>query len=184
MTPITSVTTPLPKSTAMHFKRITGFTLIELMVAVSVMGILMTIGMPAMRDVLLNQKIRTGATGMHLSMMLARSEAIKRNGNIDITNSTNWNNGWDVQIPSSTVLRSQEALPDLTIECNTDNDTAAETCPSTITFTRTGRATSFIEFRMFVSGNTGVTMRCVSLRLSGTPQVTVDSDSTTSDGCD
>jgi type IV fimbrial biogenesis protein FimT len=158
-----------------------GFTLVELMVAVSIAGILVTIGLPSMRDLMANQRVKTAASDMHLSLLLARSEAIKRNANIDIVDTTA---GWDVRVQSdSSVLRSQDLNTGVTINCDTDNDGTADTCPASITFTRTGRPTSYIEFRMFVSGNTNVITRCVSLRLSGIPQVSLDDDSDSANGC-
>lgn len=159
---------------------VVGFTLIELMVAITIVGILLSVGLPAMRDMLLNQKLRTAASDMHLSLMFARSEAIKRNANIVVANN---GAGWDVRF-GTTVLRTQALEPEITIACDTDKDGAADACPASITFARTGRANTFIDFRMYINGNTKVTMRCVSLRLSGVPQVTLDSDSITADGCD
>ena len=161
-------------------KRIAGFTLIELMIAVAVGGILLSVGLPSMRDMLLNQKLRTAASDMHLSLMLARSEAIKRNADVIIEGNSA---GWDVKFGGA-VLRSQAIDSDVTITCDTDNDGVVDACPANIIFFRIGRPNTFIEFRMSIPGNTRVTMRCVSLRLSGVPQVTLDSNSNTSDGCD
>lgn len=54
-----------------------GFTLVELMVAVAVLGILMAIGLPAMRDMMLNSKRSAAANELLSAMLLARSEANK-----------------------------------------------------------------------------------------------------------
>ena len=71
----------------------------------------------------------------------------------------------------------------MTVECSTDFDTAAETCPSSMTFQRSGRPTGYTEFRIFVTGNSGVTMRCVSIGLSGVPSISLDDDTDTGNGC-
>lgn len=54
-----------------------GFTLVELMVAVAVLGILMAIGLPAMRDMMLNSKRSAAGNELLSAMLLARSEANK-----------------------------------------------------------------------------------------------------------
>jgi type IV fimbrial biogenesis protein FimT len=168
-----------------------GFTILELMIVVAIAGVLSVIALPYMQDVIANQRIRAGVTDMHLSLLLARSEAIKRNANMNIVRTGGtWTGGWTVQVASdATVLRTTDALPDdITIDCNTDADTAAEACPTTVTFTRTGRPSltspdTLIEYRLYENGNPRVWMRCVSVSLSGRPEVKVDGDTDTTDGC-
>ncbi len=161
-----------------------GFTIIELMTVLAVLGIVTTIGLPSMRDIMLNQQVRTAASDAHVSMLMTRSEAIKRNTNVDMA-SADWSDSWDVQVPGAppTILRSLDPDSNLTVECNTDGDNSAEACPTEITFNRTGRPASLMELRFFVAGNTRVTMRCVMISLSGIPRINIDSDNDTSNGC-
>lgn len=163
-----------------------GFSILELMIVVAIAAILSVIALPYMKDVISNQRIRAAVTDMHLSLLLARSEAIKRNGNINIVKTGGaWTGGWTVQLPDTTVLQTTDALStDVTLDCNTDADTAAEACPNSVTFNRTGRPTSLIEYRLYESGNPRVWMRCVSVSLSGRPEVKVDGDTDTTNGCD
>ena len=75
----------------------TGFTLIELMMVLIIAGILASVGLPYMRDSLLNSRVRTAASDAHLSLLMARSEAIKRNRNVNINRTgADWANGWSV----------------------------------------------------------------------------------------
>ena len=163
-----------------------GFTIIELMIVVAIAAVLSVIALPYMKDVISNQRVRAGVTEMHLSLLLARSEAIKRNDDINIVRTGgSWAGGWTVQLPDTTVLRTTDALPDnLTLACNTDTNPAADACPASVTFNRTGRPTSLIEYRIYESGNPRVWMRCVSLSLSGRPAITVDSNTDITNGCD
>lgn len=167
----------------MVIQRYSGFTIIELMIVISVVGVLAVIGLPSMRDLMFEQQVKTAASDTHISLLLTRSEAIKRNTDIEMRANTSWNNGWNVKIPASTVLRTQDPIPGITVECNTDSDSAAETCPAAITFSRAGRPTSYIEFRLFMEDNPRVTMRCVSVSLSGVPRVKLDMDNDTDNGC-
>ena len=52
-----------------------GFTLIELMVALLVLGILLGIGVPSFRDAALSSRVTGYANDMVASVQLARSEA-------------------------------------------------------------------------------------------------------------
>jgi len=163
-----------------------GFTLIELMVAVAVIGILVGVGLPEFRQGLQNSRVKGAGTDMFLSLLLARSEGIKRSANIDLVRGGGaWTDGWSVQVASdSTVLRSNDALKgDLTLDCNTDTDTGTETCPASVTFNRSGKATSIIEYRFYISGNDAVRMRCVVMSLSGRPSLLVDNDVDPTNGC-
>ena len=56
-----------------------GFSLIELMIALAVLGMLIMIALPNMGTWLQNTQIRTSAEGMQAGLQLARAEALKRN---------------------------------------------------------------------------------------------------------
>lgn len=62
----------------------TGFTLIELIITLTIAGILLALAGPAMRDFILNQRLTTQANDFIADLNFARSEAIKRAGNVTI----------------------------------------------------------------------------------------------------
>jgi len=56
-----------------------GFTLLELMIGLTVLGIVLMIGLPSLATFIQNTQIRTGAEGMQSGLQLARAEALRRN---------------------------------------------------------------------------------------------------------
>lgn len=63
-------------------RQLRGFTLTELMVTVSIMGILLALGLPSMADWIANSRIRSSSDSILAGLQLARAEAIRRNANI------------------------------------------------------------------------------------------------------
>lgn len=101
--------------------RAQGFTLLELMITISIAAILLAIAVPSFRNASLGSTLGSIANNMVASVQLARSEAIKRNSVITLCASTNgtscattttpgWEQGWIV-LNGANVLQVQQALP-------------------------------------------------------------------------
>jgi type IV fimbrial biogenesis protein FimT len=98
--------------------RTRGFTLIELMVALSVLAMLMFMAVPSFRDAGLPGQLRSVANDLVGATQLARSEAIKRNAVVTLCVSAggnacetgNWQQGWIVLI-GTTVLHHELSTP-------------------------------------------------------------------------
>lgn len=86
-----------------------GFTLLELVVVVAVAGILLVTGVPALQDMVRNNRLVTETNDLVAHLNLARSEAIKRRTRVAICSSTaagaavpacdggtDWDTGWVV----------------------------------------------------------------------------------------
>ena len=96
-----------------------GFTLIEMMVTVSVMAILLAIAVPSFQGVALSSKLTSLANDFVASAQLARSEAIKRNRPARLCASSDgatctgdWKDGWVVLREDGVVVHAQKKLPD------------------------------------------------------------------------
>jgi len=79
-----------------------GFTLGELMMALAVMGISLSLAVPGFQTVMNNNRRASAVNQMVSTMHMARSEAVTRNVQVTICPSSNattcentdWNNGW------------------------------------------------------------------------------------------
>lgn len=160
-----------------------GVTLVELMIALAVLGVLAAAGVPAMRDLLVAGRTRSAASDLFESMLFARSEAIKRNAEVRVVPSgSGWTGGWTVQIASSsTVLRSREAVTSITIDA---------TASGSVCYKLDGRlslsspcTTTVPKFTSYSTEYPSVAARCVLLDASGRPSVRTDNDGNPSNGC-
>lgn len=94
-----------------------GFTLVELMVTVTILVILLSIAVPSFEAVRFSNRLNSYATALLAGSQLARSEAIKRNAPVTLCASSNgsscsssnqWESGWIV-LSGTAVLQQQPA---------------------------------------------------------------------------
>jgi type IV fimbrial biogenesis protein FimT len=138
-----------------------GFTLIELMTAVSVLTVVAAVAAPNLRSFSASQSVKALASDLASDLLLARSEALKRNANVTLTPSgTSWTAGWTVT-SGGTQLSGRGAF--------TSDTLALSGAPSSITFNQFGRvAAPATTVRITVSAsNAAGVNRCVELDLSG-----------------
>jgi type IV fimbrial biogenesis protein FimT len=65
-------------------KKASGFTLLELIVAISIAGILMALAIPSFRDMMRNNRLTTYANEFVTALNIARSEAVKRGVSVSV----------------------------------------------------------------------------------------------------
>src|SRR6201984_2999318 len=96
-----------------------AFTLVELMVAITVLALLLVLAAPSFTNASLPSKLRSVANSLVGAAQLARSEAIKRDAVVTLCVSAdgatcgagNWSQGWIVTTGAGAPLQSVQAAP-------------------------------------------------------------------------
>lgn len=140
-----------------------GFTLIELMVVVALAAILLGIGVPSFSSFIAGQRVKTAAADFSMAAVYARSEAVKRNGEVGVVAAAGgWQDGWSVTSGAVT-LSTQTAYKGLTM--NSPNDVAE------IVYLGSGRLKEQAQISSLqITGEGGIAVRCVAFELSGLPK--------------
>lgn len=140
-----------------------GFSLVELLTVVAVVAILAAVAIPSFNQIISSQRIRNASFELFATLMFARSEAVKRNGDVTITPlEGGWHEGWQITAPGGTVIKNHQALRNVVIS----------DAPESLVYTRTGRlsATALPAFQFDVDPANEDYVRCISITLSGLPK--------------
>jgi type IV fimbrial biogenesis protein FimT len=169
-----------------------GFTIIELMLVIAIVGVLVAFALPEMRNLMRNQRLKTTSLDLFASLQLARSEAIKRNtSNVlmagKATGTDGWQSGWYVCVDSDSDGTCTTADNVLLEQDPVDASITLAGPAAAVTYARDGRlpsGASAAAFTIKADTNSSTTpMRCVDIDLSGRPRTRADTNAVDSDGC-
>ena len=137
MQTMTPVCAPLARSEPGAQQTNQGFTMIELMIVVAIMAILIALAAPSFTPLIERWRVRDSAETLTSSLYYARSEAIKRGGNVIIaknpntadcttaTADTQWGCGWRIFFDVN-----GNGSQDACVVANTPNECDLQTTPA------------------------------------------------------
>lgn len=164
---------------------VSGFTLTELLVVVAIAGILATIAIPGFKSLSQSQQVKNATFDLYSSLIVARSEAIKRNTDVTITPvvypvtfpaPAHDEKGWVIAATNGTAstaddttIQNQSQLKGIVLTVTPANS-------PWVTYRRTGRTTvtaasDALVFKLDAYGETTPFARCIKIELSGMPRI-------------
>jgi type IV fimbrial biogenesis protein FimT len=142
-----------------------GFTLVEVMTVLTLVAIGLSLVLPSVRQAVATQRVRTSATDLVSTLLLARSEAIKRKGSVSVAPlGTSWSDGWQARaVNEGDALERKDALGD-----GVDITRA----PDAVVYDRNGRLATPAVVR-FELGTVPAspTIRCITIEPGGLPRL-------------
>ena len=144
-----------------------GFTLVELIVVLAVMSMLLAMAAPALRPLMTAQRVRAAVFDFRADLVLARSEAVKRNARVQVMpDAAGWTQGWSITV---------EGLPQqLRRRDSSGNGVAFSGGPARIVFDETGRVVSPLQpvrIDVLPEGDlSSPARRCIGLDPGGRPR--------------
>lgn len=141
-----------------------GFSLLELMVVVAMVAIFASLAAPSMSNFVAGQRVKTTAYDLATSLLLARSEALKRNQDVTVAptdGAAGWSGGWQVvanKTLGTDTVATQSAASGVTF------GSSGFPAPTSVVYSgSSGRPNAIAKFR--IAGS--VTIKCVKVDLAG-----------------
>jgi len=146
-------------------------TLVELLTVLVIVAIVAAVALPSLADALTSQRLRASGTDLMSSLLLARSEAIKRNAQVQIRpkTGTDWTSGWIVEsVADGERFDAKTAL---------GNRVRVSGAPASMTYQSNGRLSVAGVTRISLSDTYAHALsRCVVVDPSGQPTLGFSSD--------
>ncbi|GAA3941819.1 GspH/FimT family pseudopilin [Litoribacillus peritrichatus] len=168
-----------------HFNKYssqTGFSLIELMVTLGVLGALLVAAFPGFNELITGQRLKTQTNDTLTAVLFAKSEAIKRRSSVTIcamktnvenqcgASGTEWANGWIVfdDIDADGIVDNGEDI----LKFNGDYDRlTSKSTISAITLDEQGAANASVDIEFCFAEANGDKARNLAMAAIGSPVI-------------
>lgn len=158
-----------------------GFNLLELLIAISILGVITAIAVPSFQSISINSNLSTETNDLVSALRYARSEAAKQGLNVTVcsanagltacSGSADWSTGWLIVDSGGNVLNVREALPaDTAAEMDIVGGTGA------IVFNRNGFSSSARTIKLCGPENSARRARGVIVSVDGRVRLATDSN--------
>ena len=104
-----------------------GLSIFELLVTLLLLSISLTIFLPSFNETIKEQRLRQVSTEFRSAIVLARSEAVKRNTNLGLVPKGTWSQGWCVNIDDTSTTCNDDSVAEFGISSNLTVTSDAET---------------------------------------------------------
>ena len=175
-------------------QRFAGFTLVELLIVITIVASLMALGVPSYRYVTNTNRISGEVNGLLGDMQYARSEAIKEGWTVSVCSSTNstsaaptcagstsWNTGWIVfsDVNGNGVAGAGDVLMRVQRPFTSTDTFNADNAINAVTFNREGFAfglPNLVTITLHAAVPNASSTRCLAITIVG--QLTTQSAGT------
>lgn len=136
----------------------------------AIIAVLAAIALPSLANVLAAQRLRAAGTDLVSSLLVARSEAIKRKARIEVEPRTagDWTSGWRVATAASDEQIDRREPTGVRV--------AVARAPASVVYERNGRlaAVGMTQFEFHdAERQPGIDARCVTIDPSGLPKLEI-----------
>jgi type IV fimbrial biogenesis protein FimT len=161
----------------MNTRRQLGFNLLELMVGITVLGVLLGIGVPSFNEMIRNNRLVEQTNSMVTALNYARSEALKRGIRVSAcpgagsacSGATDWNAGVLVFTDDTGTIGTFDNVDEVLQSWPASNAgfvAGGSVSPASITFLPTG-AQAAAQIDIYKSGCTGQQLRRINVAVTG-----------------
>lgn len=155
----------------------TGFTLLELLVAIAVLAILLGVGVPGFFEIIANNRVTTQTNELVSALNYARSEAVKRGDAVSVCSSidgascaavTDWSTGWIAFTDSTGAVGALDPPTDELLQIwPATGGLALNAGGNFVRYTASGMSTTATAFTLYKSGCAGPKARNIAVATTG-----------------
>ena len=158
-----------------------GLTVIEILVVLAIVGVLITLGLPALSDLVEDQQLTSDSNDLFSSLFAARSEAVTRNEVVSICKivaaaptacaaGARWQDGWITFVDNDIdgVADAGEEILGTYTGMGTTTSVTSAAFPDFISYSPSGSSNNNGTFNICVSGNSA---RDIFINATGRPRI-------------